>query len=111
MSWSSDRVTINLKQLCTVKKYKFISHVHLNWFSHASNTWKRGILKELINSAYGLFSTDYHLKEKLPYLEKVFVEMNNYLQWLVKQLIRKVLDEQTNKIIATVTTNLPNIVT
>ena len=43
---------------------------YLNWFSHAPNTWKRGTLKVLINRAYTLCSTDYHLKEELRYLEK-----------------------------------------
>ena len=51
--------------------------IYLNWLSHAPNTWKRGTLKVLINRTYTLFSTDYHLKEELGYLEKVFVERSN----------------------------------
>ena len=62
----------------------------------------------LINRAYTLCSTDYRLKEELRYLEKVFVEKNNYQEWLVKRMMKKVSDEQTNRNVPTVTTNLPN---
>ena len=72
------------------------------------NTWKRGTLKVLINRIYTLCSTDYHLKEDLRYLEKVFVERNNDPRWLVKQMMKKVLDKQTNRNVPTATTNLPN---
>ena len=66
------------------------------------------MLKVLINCAYTFCSTDYDLKEELRYLEKVFVERNNYPRWLEKQMMEKVLDEQTNRNVPTVTTNLPN---
>ena len=61
----------------------------------------------LINRAYTLCSTDYHLKEELRYLEKVFVERNNYPRWLVKQMIKKVLNKQTSRNVPNVTINLP----
>ena len=89
------------------RKNKKYGH-NLNWFPHVPNTWKRGILKALINRAYTLCSTNYHLKEELRYLEKVFVERNNYPRSLVKQIMKKFLDEQTNRNFATATTNLPN---
>ena len=82
--------------------------IYLNWLSHAPNTLKRGTLKVLINRANTLCSTDYHLKEELRYLEKVFVGRNNYPRWLVKQMMKKVLDEQTNRNVPNVTINLPN---
>ena len=53
-------------------------------------------LEVLINRVYPSSSTDYHLKEELHYLEKVFVEKHKYPQWLVKQMMKKLLDEQTN---------------
>ena len=40
---------------------------------------------------------DYHLEDELHYLEKIFAERNNYPRWLVKQMMKKVLDEQTKK--------------
>ena len=48
--------------------------IYLNWFSHAPNTSKRGTLKVLTNLVYTLCSMDYHLKEELRCLERVFVE-------------------------------------
>ena len=45
---------------------------------------EKGTLKVLINRAYTLCSTDYHLKEELWYLGKAFLERNNYPYWLVK---------------------------
>ena len=62
----------------------------------------------LINRAYTLCSTDFNLKQELRCLEKVFVERNNYLQWLVKQMMKKVLGKQNNRNVSTVNTNLPN---
>ena len=47
--------------------------IYLNLFLYAPNAWKRGTLKVLINCVYTLCSTDYHLKEELRYLEKVFI--------------------------------------
>ena len=69
---------------------------------------KEGHKKVLINRAYTLCSTDYHLKEELRCLEKVFVERINYPRWLVKQMMKKVLDGQTNRNVPNVTINLPN---
>ena len=59
-------------------KFETTFEICLNWFSDAPNTWKRGTLKVLVNRAYTLCSTVYHLTEELRYLEKVFVERNNY---------------------------------
>ena len=39
---------------------------------------------------------------------KVFVERDNYPRWLVKQIMKKVLNEKTNRDVATATTNLLN---
>ena len=69
--------------------------------------WKRGTLKVLINRAYTLCSTDYHLKEKLRYLEKLYLGRNYCPRWLVKQMMKKFLDEQTSRNVPTVT-NLSN---
>ena len=80
--------------------------IYLNWFLHASNTWKRGTSKMLIEYVYTFCSTEYHLKEELRYLEKVFVERNNFPRWLVKQMMKKVLDKQTSRNVPTATTYL-----
>ena len=80
--------------------------IYLNWISHAPNIWKRGTLQVLINCPNILCSTGYHLKEELYYLEKVFAERNNYPRWLVKEMMKNVFDEQTNRNVATATANL-----
>ena len=36
------------------------------------------------------------------------MERGNYSRWLVKQIMKKVLNEKTNRNVATATTNLPN---
>ena len=71
----------NNKFETTVYHKNMNTDIYLSWFSHLSNTWKRGTLKVLINRAYTLFSMDCHLEEELCYLEKVFVKRNNYRQW------------------------------
>ena len=77
----------NNKFETTVYRKNTNTDIYLNWFSHAPNIWKRGTLKVLINRAYTLCLTDYHLKYKFRYLKKVFVERNKYPRWLVKQMV------------------------
>ena len=36
------------------------------------------------------------------------MERGNYSRWLVKQIMKKLLNEKTNRNVATATTNLPN---
>ena len=52
--------------------------VYLNWNSFASHSWKRETLKALTQRAYMICSTTELLDTELKYLEKVFVEKNNY---------------------------------
>ena len=52
--------------------------VYLNWNSFAPHSWKRGTLKTLTQRAHMICSTTELLDTELKYLEKVFVEKNNY---------------------------------
>ena len=45
---------------------------------------------------------------RLPSKRRVFVERHAYPRWLVKQMMKKVLDEQTNRNAAPDTPSLPN---
>ena len=45
--------------------------------------------------AYKLCSIDYHLQQEVCYLEKVFIR-NNFLKWVVKQIMKNVYNEQAN---------------
>ena len=54
------------------------NEIYLNWNVFAPDTWKRGILKALVERAYIVCSTNELLPEELKYLVKVFRETNNY---------------------------------
>ena len=56
----------------------------LNWDAFGPATWKRGTLKTLIERVYIICSTDQLLERELKYLEKVFLEKNNYPKYIVK---------------------------
>ena len=90
MSWSLDS---NKKFSTTLYGETTNTDIYLNWFLPALNTCNRGTLKVLIDYAYTLCSADYHVKSVTR--KKVFVEKNNYLQWLLKQIMHNVLDKQT----------------
>ena len=64
----------------------------------------KGTLKVLINLAYTLCLS----KRRIVVPRKSISGTENYRHWLVKQIIKKVLDGQTNKTVPTVTINLPN---
>ena len=51
---------------------------YLNWNSFAPHSWKRGTLKTLTQRAYMICSTTELLDTELKYLEKVFLEKNNF---------------------------------
>ena len=57
----------------------------------APDTGKRGTLKTLAERTYIVCST---LQKELKYLEKVFHGTNNYSQYVIKQVLKHVQDEQ-----------------
>ena len=61
-----------------------------NWNSFASHSWKRGTLKTLTQGAYMTRSTIELLDTELKYLEKIFVEKNNYPKWVTRQVFTQV---------------------
>ena len=62
------------------------AYVYINWNSFAPHSWKRWTLKTLSQCAYMICSTTELLDNELKYLEKVFVEENNYLKWVNRQI-------------------------
>ena len=62
----------------------------INWNLLAPHGWKRGTLKTLTQRAYIICSTAELLDTELKYLEKVFVEKNNYLKWVIRQIFTQV---------------------
>ena len=71
------------KNETTVYRKSTDTGIYLNWFSFAPNTWKRGTLKNLVNRAYNIYSTEYLLKKELLHLEKKFIFKNNYPCWVI----------------------------
>ena len=64
--------------------------VYLNWNSFAPRSWKQGTLKTLTQRAYMICSTTELLDTEHKYLEKVFLEKNNYLKWVNRQLLTQI---------------------
>ena len=64
--------------------------MYLNWNSFALHSWKQGTLKTLTQRPYMIWSTTELLDTELKYLEKVFVEKNNYLKWVIKHIFTQV---------------------
>ena len=59
------------------------NEIYLNWNVFAPDTWKRGILKTLVERAYIVCSTNELLPEELKYFVKVFRETNNYPHYVI----------------------------
>ena len=64
--------------------------MYLNWNSFSSHSWKRGTLKTLAQRAYVMCSNRKLLDTELKYLEKVFMEKNNYPKWVIRQIFTQV---------------------
>ena len=57
--------------------------IYLNWNVFAPDTWKRTILKTLVERAYIVCSTNELLPKELKYFVKVFRETNNYPLYVI----------------------------
>ena len=68
----------------TVYRKKRNNDIYLNWNAFARASWKRRMLRTLVQSAYLVCSTETYLKEELTHLEKVFIEKNNYPKYVIK---------------------------
>ena len=78
----------------TVYRKSSKTDIYLNWHSFATNSWKRGTLKILINRAYNICSTNYHLSNELKHLGNVFRYRNSYPHWVIKQILEHVCIER-----------------
>ena len=68
-----------MKNLKQVYRESTNTDIYLNLQSFAPNTWKPGTLKVLINRAYNICSTNYHLTNELKHLRNVSQYRNSYL--------------------------------
>ena len=91
--------------------------IYMNWYSHTPKTWKVATLKCLIKRAFLISSTESALEVELTHLRKVFVNINQYPQKLIDEIIsaekQKHTDNQQKKEARnieekeTITLNLP----
>ena len=70
--------------------------IYLKWNAFAPGTWKRGILKILVERACILCSTNELLQKEFKY-SKFFHETNNYPQYITKQILKQIQDEQNQQ--------------
>ena len=69
--------------------------IYLNWNSFCPQSWKRGTLKSLIQRAHLICSTEDLLKTELNHIQKVFLEINDFPLWVIKQIFAE--EDQQNK--------------
>ena len=55
----------------TVHRKPTCNYIYVNWNAYTRATWKRGVLKTLVERTYVICSTDQLLEEELECLEKV----------------------------------------
>ena len=81
----------------TVYRKKTNNDIYLNWNIFAPVSWKRGKLRTLVQRAYLVCSTEIYLKKELTYLEKVFIEKNNYPKYVIIQVFTQVKEEHKSR--------------
>ena len=64
--------------------------MYLHWDSFAPESWKQGTLKTLLLRAHILCSNQHLLEKKIKHPEHVFVKINCYPTWVVRQIAQKV---------------------
>ena len=79
----------------TVYRKPTHSDIYLHWDSFAPQSWKRGTLKTLLLRAYWICSDEYLLEKEIKHLKNVFIKVNGYPTWVVKQIIRTTQNEQS----------------
>ena len=81
----------------TVYRKKTNNDIYLNWNASAPVSWKRGTLRTLVDRAYLTCSTETYLKEELTYLEKIFIEKNNYPKYVINYVFTQVKEEHKKR--------------
>ena len=80
--------------------------IYLNWNTFPLDTWKRGILKTLVEYAYTVCSTEDFLDKELKYLEKVSHENNNISLYVIMQILKQSHDKHKEQELDMTNTNL-----
>ena len=80
---------IDGKLTTTVYRKPTNTDLYINWYSHSPNNWKVGTFTNLVRRAVDICSNDTLLETELKYLEKVFLDINQYPYKVVKEVISK----------------------
>ena len=81
--------------ITTVYRKVANSDIYLNWNSFCPQSWKRGTLRSLVQRAHLICSIEDLLKTELNHIEKVFLEINDFPLWVIKQIFAE--EEQKYK--------------
>ena len=74
----------------TVYTKKTCTDLYMNWYSFAPKSWKWETLKTLVQKTHINCSTEKHLKENLNHIKNTFNEINNYPQWVITKIFKKI---------------------
>ena len=72
--------------ITTIYRKVINSDIYVNWNSFCPQSWKRCILKSMIQRAHLVCSTEDLLKTELNHIQKVFLEINEFPLWVMKQI-------------------------
>ena len=80
--------------MTTVYEKETNSNIYLNLNSFCPQSWRRGTLKSLVQRAKLICSTEKLLKTELNHIQKVFLQINDFPLWIIKQIF--VEEDQKN---------------
>ena len=83
-------------QTCVYRKPTH-TDVYLNWNAHAPNIWKTSTVRSLVKHAFKICSNDISLNTELNHLETVFINNNDYLKKIIKNIIKSERDKTRTK--------------
>ena len=72
--------------ITTIYRKVINSDIYVNWNSFCPQSWTRCILKSMIQRAHLVCSTEDLLKTELNHIQKVFLEINEFPLWVMKQI-------------------------
>ena len=82
----------------TVYQKESNSNVYLHWDSFTPISWKRGILKTLVERAYLICSTPRLLEKELTPTRTAFRNTNGYPNWIINQVFKQVKATQRHPV-------------
>ena len=81
--------------ITTVYRKVTNSNIYLNWNSLCPQSCKQGTLKSLVQRTHLICSAEDLLKTELNHIQKVFLEINDFPLWVIKQIFAE--EEQKYK--------------